>query len=103
MKLSLLGSSQSSAAVWWEMWSHGSLQKRKSQTTKKKRKKEKARRRRRENKEKPRQSHPPIRAHALLLQRNELGVGFPPVPARLLVREVRVLCDEREQPHAAVL
>lgn len=75
----------------------------KARQPKKKRKKEKGGRRRRENKERPGQSHPPIHAHALLLQRSELGVGFPPVPAGLLVREVRVLCDEREQPHAAVL
>lgn len=62
-------------------------------------------RRRHENKEKPGQTHLPIRAHALLLQprRNDLGVGFPPVPAELVVREVRVPRDEREQPHAAVL
>ena len=67
-------------------------------------KKEKGRRRH-ENKEKPVQTHLLIRVHALLLQprRNELGTGFPLVPAELVVREVCVLRDEREQPHAAVL
>jgi hypothetical protein len=72
---------------------------------KQKGKKEKGGRRRHENKEKPGQTRLPIRAHALLLQprRNELGMGFPLVPAELVVREVCVLRDEREQPHAAVL
>jgi hypothetical protein len=76
----------------------------KAKQPKRKGKKEKGRRRH-ENKEKPGQAHLLIRAHTLLLQprRNELGVGFPPVPAALVVREVRVLRDEREQPHAAVL
>ena len=56
-------------------------------------KKEK-RRTRRENKEKPGHTRLSIRAHALLLQprRNELGVGFPLVPAEL-VRGVCVLRD----------